>query len=122
MKNFTDVKLEIFVPQAYALQIRDELAKIGVGRIGNYDHCIALSPVQGYFRPLAGANPFEGEIGKVSEVVEYKLEVNCKRELVNDALKVIRHIHPYENFAINIFPLANHLFETGASEQNADQS
>jgi hypothetical protein len=29
MENFTDVKLEIFVPQEYALPIRDELAKIG---------------------------------------------------------------------------------------------
>ena len=90
MENFTDVKLEIFVPQEYALKIRDELAKIGVGRIGNYDHCVAMSPVQGYYRPLPGADPFEGKIEKISEVKEYKLEVNCRRELVNDALKVIK--------------------------------
>jgi hypothetical protein len=44
MENFTDVKLEIFAPQEYALKIRNELAKIGVGRIGNYDHCLAISP------------------------------------------------------------------------------
>src|SRR5687767_8451149 len=75
MENFTDVKLEIFVPQEHALKIRDELAKIGVGRIGNYDHCVALTPVQGYFRPMEGANPFEGEVGKISETVEYKVEV-----------------------------------------------
>ena len=93
MKNFTDVKLDIFVPQEYALQIRDELAKIGVGHIGNYDHCVALSPVKGYFRPLDGANPFDGEVGKISEVTEYKIEVSCKRELVKDALKVIRETH-----------------------------
>ena len=113
MENFTDVKLEIFVPQEYALKIRDELAKIGVGRIGNYDHCAALSPARGFFRPLEGANPFDGEIGKISEVAEYKLEVNCKRELVNEAIKVIKSSHPYEEFLINIFPLANHLFEMG---------
>jgi hypothetical protein len=111
MQNFTDVKLEIFVPQEYALKIRDELARIGVGRIGNYDHCVALSPVQGYFRPLEGSNPFEGEIGKISEVAEYKLEVNCRRELVDTAIKVIRNNHPYEEFLINIIPLANHLFD-----------
>ena len=34
MENFTDVKLEIFVPQEHALKIRDELAKIGVGKLG----------------------------------------------------------------------------------------
>jgi hypothetical protein len=110
MKNFTDVKLEIFVPQEYALKIRDELAKIGVGRIGNYDHCMAMYPVQGSFRPLEGANPFEGKVGEISEGTEYKMEINCRRELVIEAIKVIKSVHPYEEPLINIFPLANHLF------------
>jgi hypothetical protein len=116
MNNFTDVKLEIFVPQEYALKIRDELAKIGVGRIGNYDHCVAISPVRGFFRPLDGANPFDGAMGKINEAAEYKLEVNCKRAVVNEALKVIKSNHPYEEFMINIFPLANHLFEDKRAE------
>jgi len=116
MENFTNVKLEIFVPREHALKIRDELAKIGVGRIGNYDHCVALSPVRGFFRPLEGAHPFDGEVGKISEVAEYKLEVNCKRELVNRAIEVIKSNHPYEEFLINIFPLANHLFEDKEAE------
>src|SRR5688572_94121 len=115
MENFTQVKLEIFVPQEHALTIRDELAKIGVGVIGNYDHCVAIYPVQGYYRPLPGANPFDGEIGKISEAVEYKVEVNCKRELVNDAIKVIKNVHPYEEPLINIIPLANHIFDDGPS-------
>jgi len=111
MENFTHVKLEIFVPQKYALKIRDELAKIGVGVVGNYDHCVAIYPVQGYFRPLPGANPFDGEIGEIKETVEYKIEVNCQRTLVNEAIKVIKSVHPYEEPLINIFPLANHLFQ-----------
>ncbi len=111
MENFTDVKLEIFVPQEYALKIRDELARIGVGRIGNYDHCLAISPVKGYYRPLPGADPFEGEIEKISETVEHKIEVNCKRELVNEAIKVIRKFHPYEEPLVNVIPLVNHLFD-----------
>jgi hypothetical protein len=116
MQNFTNVKLEVFVPQEYAFKIRDELAKIDVGRIGNYDHCVVLSPVRGFFRPLEGSNPFEGEIGRISEVAEYKLEVNCKRELVDTAIKVIRKHHPYEEFLINIIPLANHLFDVKGVE------
>jgi hypothetical protein len=111
MEHFTDVKLEIFAPQEYAFKIRDELAKIGVGRIGNYDHCVALSPVQGYYRPLPGADPFEGQVEKISEVKEYKIEVNCQRELVDEALNVIRRVHPYEEPLVNIIPLANHLFD-----------
>ena len=111
MENFTDVKLEIFVPQDYALKLRDELAKVGVGRLGNYDHCVAITSVQGYFRPLIGARPFEGEVGKISETAEAKLEVNCERALVDQAIKVIRQVHPYEEPLVNIIPLANHLFD-----------
>ncbi len=114
MENFPDVKLEVFVPQEYALRISDELAKVGVGRIGNYDHCAALTAVRGFFRPLQGASPFEGEIGNISEVAEYKLEVNCKRDLVEQAIKVIRTVHPYEEPLINVIPLANHLFDAGS--------
>ena len=110
MENFTEIKLEIFVPQEHALKLRDELAKVGVGVIGNYDHCVALTAVRGFFRPLLGSNPFEGEEGKISEVAEYKLEVKCKRELVHEALKVTKSVHPYEEPLINVIPLANHLF------------
>ena len=111
MENFTDAKLEIFVPQEYALKIRDQLAKIGVGRIGDYNHCVAITTVQGYFRPLPGANPFNGEIGRIQEVAEAKVEVNCKRELVSEAINVIRRVHPYEEPLVNVIPLANHLFD-----------
>ena len=110
MENFTNVKLEIFVPQDHALNLRDELAKIGVGVIGNYDHCVALTPVRGFFRPMEGAKPFAGEVEKINEVEEYKLEVTCKRALVNEALGVIKRVHPYEEPLINIIPLANYLF------------
>jgi hypothetical protein len=111
MEKFTNVKLEVFIPQEYSLKLRDELAKIGVGRLGNYDHCVAITPVQGYFRPLPGADPFDGEIGKISENMEHKLEVNCERGLVDEAVKVIRSVHPYEEPLVNIIPLANHLFD-----------
>src|SRR5512140_1256280 len=111
MKDFTEVKLEIFVPQEYALKIRDELAKIGVGRIGSYDHCLAMYPVQGYYRPLPGADPFEGQIGKISETVEYKIEVNCERARINEGMKVIRSVHPYDETLVNVIQLENHLFE-----------
>lgn len=111
MNNFTDVKLEIFIPQGHVEKVRDALAEVGVGMIGNYDYCFAVSQVQGSFRPLEGANPFDGKIGEISVTVEYKLEVNCSRELVNEALAAVRRSHPYEEPLINIISLSNHLFE-----------
>jgi hypothetical protein len=66
--------------------------------------------VRGFFRPREGANPFEGKVGELNEVVEYKLEVNCRRELVTEVLKVIKSVHPYEEPVVNVIPLANHFF------------
>ena len=113
MNSFTDVKLEIFVPQGHVEKVRDELARAGVGVIGNYDHCFAISQAQGSFRPLKGANPFDGVIGEIRYTAEYKIEVNCRRELVEEAIQAVRRSHPYEEPLINIFPLANHLFDMG---------
>jgi hypothetical protein len=110
MNDFTDVKLEIFVPQGHVEKVRDALVETGVGVIGNYDHCFAISQVQGSFRPLEGANPFDGKVGTISITVEYKLEVNCRREVVKEAIAAVRRSHPYEEPLINIIPLANHLF------------
>ncbi len=47
----------------------------------------------------------------MKNLTDVKLEVNCKRELVDEALKVIKNHHFYEELLINIFPLANHLFK-----------
>lgn len=41
---------------------------------------------------------------------KYEVEVNCKRELVEEAINVIKSVYPYEEPLINIIPLANHLF------------
>jgi len=110
MRDFADVKIEIFVPQDHVAQLREKLGEIGAGRIGSYEHCMAVSIVQGSWRPLPGAHPFDGETGKLSEAAESKIEVNCKREIVTDVLAVIRENHPYEEPLINIIPLVNHLF------------
>ena len=110
MDDFINVKLEIFVPETHVTLVRDALAGIGVGVIGNYDHCFAISQVQGSFRPLEGAKPFDGKVGEITYGVESRIEVNCRRELVKEALKVIRQAHPYEEPLINIFPLVNHMF------------
>ena len=109
--EFTNFKLEIFIPAERVAALREALAEVGAGRIGNYDHCCSVTEVRGYWRPLEGANPFQGEIGKVETGTECKVEVNCAREKVKAALKTIRRVHPYEEPLINIIPLANHLFE-----------
>jgi hypothetical protein len=110
MQEFPVVKIEIFIPEEYVERLNDELSKVGAGRIGNYDHCMSLMQVKGFWRPLKGANPFLGEVGEISRGEECKVEVNCAWEFVKAALEAIRRIHPYEEPVINIVPLLNHEF------------
>lgn len=111
MSTIYDYKIEVFLPEELVIPLRDELAKVNVGVIGNYDHCIAFSLVRGTWRPLEGSNPYDGKVGEISEGIEAKVEVNCKQENVRGALQVIRRVHPYDEPLINIIPLANSLFE-----------
>ncbi len=104
------VKLEIFVPESHLEILQDELAKIGVGKIGSYDCCSSVSKVMGSWRPLDGSTPYLGEIGKIETGEEYKLEMNCATSLVAEALTVMQRLHPYETPLVNIVALLNHLY------------
>jgi len=110
MNDFQQVKFEIFIPEAYIERLQAELHKIGVGRIGDYDHCLSITEVRGTWRPLAGSQPYAGEVGQVSEGTECKVEINCPRDKASAALAVIRQVHPYDEPLVNIIPLVNHLF------------
>ncbi|GAA0773776.1 divalent cation tolerance protein CutA [Clostridium subterminale] len=109
--EFKEVKIEIYVPEEYVIELRDELNKVNACKIGNYDNAISITNVRGYWRPLEGSNPFNGEIDKVCEGQECKVEITCKKEHVRNAIKVIKKIHPYEEPLINIIPIINELFE-----------
>ena len=111
MPHFPSVKIEVYIPEQYVERLRDELYKANAGRIGHYDHCISVTQVKGYWRPLPGATPYKGEVEKISEGTECKVEVNCRQEYVGEALKAIRRIHPYDEPLINVIPLINHIFE-----------
>ncbi len=107
--DFTRVKLEIFIPDTHVNALRAALAEAGAGMIGNYDHCCSIMPVKEYWRPLDGANPYDGTVGEISEGHEFKVEVNCPKAILPVVIKAIRAVHPYEEPLINIIPLLDEL-------------
>lgn len=107
---FEQVKFEIFIPCDYLPALRDVLHDAGAGRIGNYDHCLSVSEVSGYWRPLGGARPFDGTIGQVSSGQECKVEVICSRMSVESVIDAIKSVHPYEEPVFNIIPLLNSFY------------
>ena len=74
---------------------------------GNYDNCMTVSKVIGSWRPLEGANPFEGSIGEICTAEEIKVEFCCKRDIVKAVVETIKRVHPYEVPVINIIPIVD---------------
>jgi hypothetical protein len=99
------VKIEIFAPAESVVLLREALHAVGAGHVGNYDHCMSVSQVTGYWLPLSGARPYDGTIGELSEGSECKIELRCPRSLAADAVRAIRAAHPYEEPVINVLAL-----------------
>ncbi len=109
--DYKEVKIEIYVPIDFVVSLRDALNKIGACRVGNYDNCVSVTQVSGYWRPLEGADPYNGTVGEISHGQECKMEVRCKRDYIADAIHTIKGLHPYEEPLYNIIPIINHLYE-----------
>ena len=98
-------KLEIFIPETHFSKLRDALQRVDAGHIGNYDCCLSYSKVIGMWRPLAGTAPFIGKENEISEEEELKVEVNVREEILDETLKAIKTVHPYEESVINVIEL-----------------
>jgi len=97
-----------FVPLTHADAIRQALAETHAGKLGNYDSCSFSSKGIGRFRPLKGANPTIGKIGKIEAVEEERIEVMVEVTSEKDLRKIVtalRAAHPYEEPAIHVSPL-----------------
>ena len=95
------------MPVESADKVRQAMGEAGGGKVGNYSFCSFSVRGTGRFLPGAGAHPAIGEVGKLEEVEEERIEVNCADELVADVISAIRRVHPYEEPAIDIYLLEN---------------
>ena len=100
--------LVVFVPVTHAGNVRAALASSGAGSLGNYASCSFSSKGVGRFRPLPGSNAFIGEVGKVEEVEEERIETEVLEEKLQAILTAVKAAHPYEQPAIHVSgPLIN---------------
>ncbi|ERJ11846.1 divalent cation tolerance protein CutA [Haloplasma contractile] len=104
-------KFEVYIPEDYFLKLHNALNEIGALTIGDYDHCLSTTKVTGYWRPLEGADPYDGKIGEISKAEELKVEFRCSEKKVLEAISVIRKLHPYEKPLFNVIPVINKNYE-----------
>lgn len=99
------VKIVVFVPQTHSDIVRKAMGDSGAGVVGLYSHNSFSSKGVGRFIPLEGSHPTIGKIGKLEEVIEDRVECVCERSKAKLVIKAIKEVHPYEEVAIDIYPL-----------------
>jgi len=105
MSQSNNVKIIVFVPESHVDLVREAMGKAGAGKIGNYTFCSFSSKGTGRFKPGDGAHPAIGEVGELESVQEERIEMICERSIVKDVVSAIKKVHPYEEVALDIYPL-----------------
>jgi dinuclear metal center YbgI/SA1388 family protein len=99
-------KYIVFVPVDGTEALIDALAAAGAGQIGDYDRAAFAAPGTGTFRPLAGANPTIGSVGRIEHVAESMLQMIAPRRRRAAVVAALRAAHPYEEPAFDVIELA----------------
>lgn len=101
-------KIVFFIPyDPYHLgnlkeEIKERLFELGVGKYDNYDNCSFETLGYGQFRPL-GTSLHTGNSNVTTEIREYKIEMVCRKDLVNKAIDELIKIHPYKEPTYEIY-------------------
>ena len=106
------VKLAVFVPKGHEEQVREALFRFS-GIIGAYSDCSFQCDGTGTFKPIAGAQPFIGQVGTREYVEESRIEVLLQKRDLSAAVAALVKAHPYEEPAFDLFPLLNKGAEQG---------
>ncbi|OGK62954.1 hypothetical protein A2334_01840 [Candidatus Roizmanbacteria bacterium RIFOXYB2_FULL_38_10] len=103
--NTITYKIVVGVPESHTRKVLDVLGSAGAGKIGNYSHCSSVTKTVGHFKPLSGAHPTIGEIGKIESVIEDRIETWCYKKDLKKIIQAIKSVHPYEEPVINVYKL-----------------
>ncbi|MDJ0393004.1 Nif3-like dinuclear metal center hexameric protein [Rhodococcus sp. G-MC3] len=106
-------KWVVLVPATHTASVREALFVAGAGAIGNYRECSWTVSGQGQFRPVSGAEPALGEIDRLEQVAEDRIEVVAPSSLRPQILGALDRIHPYEEPAFDVFEEARLPTSTG---------
>ncbi len=94
-----------YVPTAYYEVVAEAAFAAGAGHIGKYSECGFRLAGEGSFKPLDGANPAIGEVGKREHVSEMRFETLVLADCLNAVGEAVEKAHPYEEVAADIIEL-----------------
>jgi len=101
-------KIITLVPTGPAVAgVHEALSEAGAGRVGDCSHCCFATAGTGQFRPLAGARPTVGTVGRLERVAQTKLEMVLPRSRRAAVVAALSAAHPYDEPAFDVLELAD---------------
>ena len=102
--SFSFYTLVFTVPAAHKDAVVNAVLDADAGHMGNYDRAYTEIKSLGHFRPLEGAKPAVGEVGKEEVVDEVRIEVPVPKSKVAKVTEALLKAHPYEMPAYCFLP------------------
>lgn len=100
-------KFYVFAPRNKKVirEIIDAASNAGAGNIGKYKGCAFITDGTGTWTADKDANPHLGEVGKLQEIAEVKIEMQLDDKDLQNVLAAVKKVHPYEEVVIDVVRL-----------------
>lgn len=102
-------KLVVYVPRGHENNLMEAVFAAGAGHIGAYDRCSFRVSGTGSFRGNVDTSPFIGTAGEMEETEEVRFETIVPASELTRVVSRMLKVHPYEEVAYDLIPLANQL-------------
>lgn len=99
-------KIIVFAPATHVEQIAARMSANGAGTIGDYEACSFRTEGIGTFKGTADSRPFLGKKASYEHAKEVRLEMVTPSARVADVVQGIKEVHPYEEVAYDVYPVA----------------
>lgn len=98
------VVIVVYVPATHIDVVKQAMFDAGAGKIGDYSQCAWQVLGQGQFQPTTDARPFIGQANTLSQIDEYRVEIVCEDNYLNNVIASMIAAHPYEEPAYHAYP------------------
>lgn len=100
-------KIAFTVPLGACEKVKDAMYAAGAGRFNDYERQCWQTLGEGQWLPMEGANPSIGSKGVLEKVQEYKVEMFCEDEYLEQAIEALLQAHPYEGPQFEVYTIEN---------------
>jgi dinuclear metal center YbgI/SA1388 family protein len=108
-----------FVPAEVLEAVAAAAFAAGAGGIGDYQDCAFASEGKGWFTPLPGSHPVVGQVSRPERAPEVRWETVVPRGRLAAVVRAFVAAHPYEEPALDIYPLEDVLPRVGLGRAGA---